>query len=516
MPQLRAGEWIYDQGEIAGYAKPAEVKAEDKPGHRPLSSYNLPKWVYTPDAQEKKIIVEKNEYFGCAADGARNFENWNVAHVAAYHDDFKMLSLATIEQCKEPNKFGMTPAHMCGMGQHPYGPSIHVLYELMQMGVVDPEAANHAMQTPWHIAQRMHKPNNVKMFEKVLLKGHKPKDYDSMKAFQLKSRLPAKKSADEAVKKMPELGTIIVFPGQGSQYVGMMKSLKELPVVKTMLAKAKEILGYDLLDVMLNGPEETLSQTKYCQPAMYVAGLAAYEQLKIDEPSKVSGCTAVAGLSLGEYTALTVAGVFDFETGLKLVKERGEAMEFETTRPGAPKQGMLSVAGLEQSVVEKLCKEVAASTGDVCQIANYLFPKGFSVAGTEAAMKELEKKAMDAQALQAKMLKTSGGFHTPLMAGAKDHLMSQLEAVEASMKPPQIPVYMNVTASPIAVGAPVKDIISMLGDQLVSPVKWEQSMAMAVKDGCNDFVECGPSKQLKAMMKRINPKAAEKMINIIA
>merc|ERR1711972_712602 len=248
---------------------------------------------------------------------------------------------------------------------------------------------------------------------------------------------------------------------------------------------------------------------------MYIAGLAAIEQLKIDDPTKVSDVKAVAGLSLGEYTALTVAGVFDFETGLKIVKERTEAMEFETVREGAPKQGMLSVAGLDQSVVEKLCKEVA-SGGDVCQIANYLFPKGFSVAGTEAAVKALEQKAMDANALQAKLLKTSGGFHTPLMAGAKDHILSQLEAHEGSLKPPQMKVYMNVTAKAIPIGSPVKDIIKMLGDQLVSPVMWEQSMKQAVKDGVKEFVECGPSKQLKAMMKRIEPKAAEKMINIIA
>jgi [acyl-carrier-protein] S-malonyltransferase len=516
MPQLRAGEWLYDQGEVLASNKPGEVKAEDRVGHRPLSTYSLPKWAYHPDKLDRKVIVEKNEYFGSAADGARNFENWNIAHVAAYHDDLKLLSLATLEQCKEPNKYGMTPAHMCGLGQHAYGPSLNVLYELIQMGVCDPEAANHAEQTPWHIAQRMHKPANLKMYEKVLLKGHKPKEYDALKEFQLKNRAVTKKSADETMKvNGASGGTMIVFPGQGSQYVGMMKSLREIPKVKAMLKTAQDILGYDLLDLMLNGPEEKLAQTKYCQPAMYVAGLAAFEQLRVDEPSKASSYTALAGLSLGEYTALTIAGVFDFETGLKIVKERGEAMENETTRPGAPKQGMLSIAGLDQDVVEKLCKEVSAG-GDVCQIANFLFPKGFSCAGTEAALIQLEKKAMDAQALQAKMLKTSGGFHTPLMAGAKEHLLEHLKAAEAKMQPPQCTVYMNVNAKPIPAGSSVKDIIDMLGNQLVSPVMWEQTVKQAFKDGCKDFVECGPSKQLKAMMKRIEPKAAEKMINVVA
>merc|ERR1719343_255179 len=136
-----------------------------------------------------------------------------------------------------------------------------------------------------------------------------------------------------------------------------MKGLKDLEPVQRMLKTAKEILGYDILDLMLNGPEDKLAQTKFCQPALYIAGLAAVEQLKLDDPSSVTRCQAVAGLSLGEYTALTVAGVFDFETGLRIVKARGEAMEKEVTKPGAPPQAMLSVAGLAQDKVEQLCKE---------------------------------------------------------------------------------------------------------------------------------------------------------------
>jgi len=296
----------------------------------------------------------------------------------------------------------------------------------------------------------------------------------------------------------------------------MMKSLKDLEPVKEMLKKANDILGYDMLDLMLNGPEDKLERTNYCQPAMYIAGLAAVEQLKVDDPDQVSRCMALAGLSLGEYTALTVAGVFDFETGLKLVKARGEAMDFETSKQGAPKQAMLSVAGLSQDQVEKLCKEAIGSSGEVCQIANFLFPKGFSVAGADGPVRALEKKAMDAGALQAKVLKTSGAFHTSMMVGAKDYLLGQLEQIKGSMRSPRCQVYMNTTAQSIGPQTPVKDIIKMLGDQLVSPVMWEQSMQQAIKDGCTQFIECGPNKQLKAMMKRINPKAVEKMTNVLA
>jgi len=514
---LRGGDWVYDQGEVPAGSKDPEIKAENKPGHRPMTAYSLPKWVYHPDKPQKRIIVEKADYFGMAADGTRNFENWNVAHVAAYHDDLKLLSLATAEQCKEPNRWGMTPAHMTGLGQHPYGPSLNVLYELVQLGAADPEATNQAMQTPWHICQRMHKVANLKKFEKVLLKGNKPDNYDMMREVQLRPR--GKFARAEGDLDIDVTSTVcLLFPGQGSQYVGMMKGLKDLPAVKDMLRTAKDVLGYDILEIMLNGPEEKLEETRYCQPAMYIAGLAAVEQLKTEDPLAVSDCMAMAGLSLGEYTALTVAGVFDFETGLKLVKERGEAMDFEATKPGGPKQGMLSVAGLEEDTLSDLCKEVTAATkgAQVCQIANHLFPRGYSVSGDREAIEQLEEKANEAGALQAKILKTSGAFHTPMMVGAKDHLVSQLQAHKSSMNPPRCTVYMNVTSEPIGPSTSPDEIIRMLGEQLVSPVLWRQSMEAAIRDGCKEFYELGPSKQLKAMMKRIDPSIMEKMTNVIA
>lgn len=517
MPQLRGGDWIYDQGEVPAESKSVDVKAENKPGHRPMSSYSLPKWVYNPDVPQKRIIVEKTDYYGMAADGSRNFENWNVAHVAAYHDDLKLLSLATVEQCKEPNRWGMTPTHMTGMGQHPYGPSLAVLYELVQMGIADPEAKNHAEQTPWHICQRMHKPQNLKKFEKVLLKGHKPDQYEMLKEAQLRPRGKFARVEGDLDGEIVS-NVCLLFPGQGSQYAGMMKTLKDLPAVKDMLRVAQDVLGYDILDIMLNGPEEKLSETRYCQPAMYIAGLAAAEQLKADDPMAVSDCKAMAGLSLGEYTALTLAGVFDFETGLKLVKERGEAMDFEATKPGGPKQGMLSIAGLEEEKVQELCEEVTSATKgeQVCQIANHLFPKGFSISGHHEALLELETKANDAGALQAKILKTSGAFHTRMMQGAKDHLLTQLNAHKASMKSPRCLIYMNTTAETIGPQTTPDEIIAMLGKQLVSPVLWRQSMEAAIRDGCKEFYELGPSKQLRAMMKRIDPATMEKMTNVIA
>lgn len=524
MPILRAGDWVYSDSELVPALKGEDVKAENKDGHRPIGSYKLPKWVYHPEMPGARIVVTKDDYYGMAADGNRNYANWNVAHVAALHDDLKLLSLATVEQCKEPNKWGMTPTHMCGMGQHPYGPSLNVLYELVQMGVADPEVLNHADQTPWHICQRMHKPANLKKFVTVLMQGKKPDKFDEIREAQLRPRgkfaRPQPLSGFEGQAAAPledtrTLPTCLVFPGQGSQYVGMMKSLKDLPRVQEMLRKAQSILGYDILDIMLNGPEDKLGKTVYCQPAMYIAGLAAVEQLRLDDPDQVSRCQALAGLSLGEYTALTVAGVLDFETGLRVVKVRGEAMDLETTRPGAPQQAMLSVAGLEEEKVNALCRDIVAGRpGEVCQIANFLFPKGFSVAGTSASVLALEAKAMEAGALQAKVLKTSGAFHTPVMAGAKARLLAELEQVKGSIRPARCQVYMNTTAQAIGPETPVEEIVRLLGEQLVSPVRWDASMRQAIKDGCTSFIECGPNKQLKAMMKRIDPKANERMTNI--
>merc|ERR1719443_243464 len=157
----------------------------------------------------------------------------------------------------------------------------------------------------------------------------------------------------------------LLFPRQGSQYVKMLADVKDIPAVKDMLVKAKKILGYDLLELCLTGPEAKLEETKYCQPAMFVAGLAGVEKLRMEKPEAVERAQAMAGLSLGEYTALTAAGVFTFEDGLKLVKLRGEAMH-EATMSG--NQGMLSVAGLDRADLTELCTRAqkSAGAGEVC------------------------------------------------------------------------------------------------------------------------------------------------------
>jgi len=333
---------------------------------------------------------------------------------------------------------------------------------------------------------------------------------------------PAAPAAPAALAPLPELPAPegldfmpvgLLFPGQGSQYVKMLSDVQSLPPVQSMLQKAQDILGYNILELCLEGPEEKLEETRFCQPAMFIAGLAALERLRVDRPDVASRFRVTAGLSLGEYTALCAAGVFSFERGLRLVQLRGQAMQ---EAAAMSKQSMLSVAGLEKSKLAPLCREAAEKEGvnGVCQIANELFPKGFSCAGTELAMKMLKELVEANGALQARVLKTSGGFHTSLMAPARDRLSSALDEALPSMKPPQHAVFMNVTAQPCPPGSDPREIVELLKRQLTSPVLWEASVRAMISEGVTEFYELGPMKQVKAMMKRIDQKAWSATTNI--
>jgi len=314
---------------------------------------------------------------------------------------------------------------------------------------------------------------------------------------------PAPPAAPQVAKPAakPPLPVALLFPGQGSQYVNMMKECKTIPEVKDMLEKSKAILGYDILELCLSGPEEKLAETRYCQPAMFIGGLAGVAKLRKEKPDAADRPKCMAGLSLGEYTALCAAGVLNFEDGLRLVKLRGEAMQ-EAAQVG--KQAMLSVVGLERGVMDQLCADAAKKEGSsgVCKVANALFPKGFSCAGTEVAVNTLKEMSEKKGALQAKLLKTSGGFHTSLMAPAQEKLKKALEEALPNMKTPQCEVYMNVTGAKLPAGSDPKVIVDLLNKQLVSPVLWSPLIEAMIKDGVKDFYECGPQKQIKAMMKR--------------
>jgi len=283
---------------------------------------------------------------------------------------------------------------------------------------------------------------------------------------------------------------------------------------KDMLTAAEKILGWDVKELCLKGPEDKLSETKYCQPAMFIAGMAGVEVMKESKKDVVERPQAVAGLSLGEYTAICAAGVLEFEECLKLVKIRAEAMQKATE---AVPQCMCSVAGLDRPTLEKLCKEAKAADKDpncVCQIANLLFPAGFTCAGNKTAVDKLCELATKARALQARVIKAGGAFHTPLMKPAGEELAAAIDAALPKMKPPRCSIYFNMTGKKVAPGSDPKEFVDLMKKQLTSEVLWEPTVKQMIMDQVKDFYEVGPLKQIKSMIKRIDQDAFKRTENI--
>lgn len=306
----------------------------------------------------------------------------------------------------------------------------------------------------------------------------------------------------------------LIFPGTGSQYVKMLAGpeLAILPAVRDLCSRAEDVLGYDLLKICREGPESKLAQTRYSQPALYVADLCAVELLRKHAPGKVECCQAVAGMDVGEYAALAVAGVLDFETGLALVKLRAESI-YEAAQTKA--QAMLSVAGLDQQVLERLCEESAREdSSDVCQVSSILFPSGYAVSGTQAAIDRLFKRVQDDTACMQAKVQAPVGFHSPLMQPAKEKLLEALKVAHKKMKPPRCDIYMNAVGKRVPAGTRPKDVADLLAAQMTNCVQWESSVKAMIRDGNKEFFECGPMKQLKAIMKRIDQDAWTATTNI--
>jgi [acyl-carrier-protein] S-malonyltransferase len=277
--------------------------------------------------------------------------------------------------------------------------------------------------------------------------------------------------------------------------VGMGAALAaSLPAARAMFDRAADILGYDLLKLCTEGPEEKLNSTVYSQPALYVCSLAALEQLKQDAPDAVAGCVVTAGLSLGEYTALAFAGALDFDSGLKLVAERGRAMQDASD---AIPSGMVSLLGLERGKIAELCDQ--AREGEVLQIANMLCPGNIVVSGSKAACARVAALAEGAGAMKVIPLAVAGAFHTPIMRPAVERLTAALAKVE--LKKPRVPVLSNVDAQ--AHDDP-EEIRQLLVRQVVNPVLWEDTMRRMLADyGVEKCYEIGPGRVLAGLLKRI-------------
>jgi [acyl-carrier-protein] S-malonyltransferase len=295
--------------------------------------------------------------------------------------------------------------------------------------------------------------------------------------------------ADSAAK------VAFLFPGQGAQTVGMGRTVcEQVPAARALFDRAAEVLGYDLYKLCTEGPAAELDSTVYSQPALFVAGLAALEQLKQNSPALVDRCTATAGLSLGEYTALVFAGVMDFETGLRVVQERGRAMQDAAE---ANHGGMVSVLGLEREQVEKLCDE---ARGDgTLGVANLLCPGNIVVSGNTTACERIAELATTAGAMKVIPLAVAGAFHTALMQPAVERLRMAL--ADVPMRRPRIPVVSNVDARP---HDDPDEIRELLIQQVCSQVRWEDSMRYLLDEqGIMQFYELGPGRVLCGLLKRI-------------
>jgi [acyl-carrier-protein] S-malonyltransferase len=288
-----------------------------------------------------------------------------------------------------------------------------------------------------------------------------------------------------------------LFPGQGAQTVGMAGGLcAALPAARQLFTEASAVLGYDLLDVCVNGPAERLSSTVVSQPAIFVASLAALESLKQSEPEAVQGCVATAGLSLGEYTALVFAGALSFRDGLHVVRRRGEAMQAASdARPGT----MVSVLGPDAAQVEELCQQARAVS--LVQVANLLCPGNTAVSGEKAACEELERLAAAAGAKTIR-LAVAGAFHTSMMKPADDALAAALAGV--ALQAPRLPVWSNVDARP---HTDPEEVRGLLVRQVVESVRWEELVRGLLAAGITRFYEIGPGRVLAGLLKRVQRKA---------
>ena len=280
-----------------------------------------------------------------------------------------------------------------------------------------------------------------------------------------------------------------VFPGQGAQFVGMGKDLYENnPKAKELFDKANEILGYRITDIMFEGTDEDLKQTKVTQPAVFLHSVITALCLDDFKPDMV------AGHSLGEFSALTAAGALTFEDGLRLVYAR--AMAMQKACEAAPST-MAAIIGLPDEAIEKICAEVSKE-GNLVVPANYNSPGQVVISGNVEAVKEACAKLKEAGAKRALPLAVGGAFHSPLMEPARVELAKAIEAAPVSQ--PVCPVYQNVDAVPHTEPKEIKD---NLLKQLTAPVRWTQSVQHMFADGMTEFVECGPGTVLTGLIGRI-------------
>lgn len=279
-----------------------------------------------------------------------------------------------------------------------------------------------------------------------------------------------------------------LFPGQGSQFVGMCKDhFENNNDIKELFFKANDQLGYALSDIMFEGPADKLMQTQYTQPAIFLHSVALFYQMK-EKPD------AVAGHSLGEFSALVAAEVINFETALGLVELRGKLMqEAGEVHPG----GMAAIIGMDDEAVDEICEQATEIIQKPVVAANYNCPGQLVISGDKDAVNKAVELAKEEGCRLAKVLAVSGAFHSPLMKPALEGLKNRLDKI--SFSSPAFPFYSNATGEPTQDADRVKENLIA---QLTSPVRWTQTLKNMEKNGLEEFIEIGPGKVLQGLVKR--------------